>query len=111
MTPFAVYERAPIMKTLISIAISAYSIAVAPVSARPNPLRTGLAASSTVLGTLASVCGAVQHAANVVEHRLQAVAGQLQRGDDNHGDQSGDQAVFDRGRTEIGLEEFANLRH
>jgi hypothetical protein len=35
-TPLAVKERAPMMKTLMSTAIKAYSIAVAPASAAPN---------------------------------------------------------------------------
>src|SRR5690242_15334753 len=39
------------MKTLTRAAISAYSIAVAPVAARPNPLRPGLAAPSDGLDT------------------------------------------------------------
>src|SRR3954468_15216663 len=99
------------MKQLTSAAISAYSIAVAPESARTNPFRPGSAAPSSGVDTAKSVGSGAQRSTDIVEHRLQAVAGQLERGDDDDRDQGSDQPIFDRGRAEVGFEEFADLRH
>src|SRR4051812_21349134 len=99
------------MKTLTRAAISAYSIAVAPVSARPYPLHTGVAAPSSASASSISIGRGAQLSTDIVEHVFQIVAGQLQGGDDHDRNQGGDQSIFDRGSAEVGLEKFADLRH
>src|SRR5581483_1645953 len=81
-------------------------------SLRKPPIDLALADGASVATrpapSEASVRGRAQGRADAVEHRLQAVAGELQRRDDDNRDQSGDQTIFDRGRAQIRFEKLTN---